>query len=266
MTDAPKFQTIEPGYLEQYKDHAWLETFTGRQFYPLAPRRESVTIFDIAHALAYKCRYNGHSAKFYSVAEHSTVLALYARHLGRPIDVQYHLLMHDASEAYLPDVPRPIKHLFPDLVLLERTLDAFLRDWAGLSHEVPSTIKEFDSRIIRDERAQVLLPSGRRWQVDDLEPLGVMIHGLEPAEAMTRFLSAYQDIGLDYFDQPTLLTYGPGEFGEGHGDKVKLGTRDIRMIDLRGNCAWTVNEEGATRFLHGSFDCNSTGLIRRIRS
>lgn len=56
-------------------DSTWIQTFTGRQFWPLDPRAEDVDIRDIAHALSMKCRYNGHCREFYSIADHSCRVA-----------------------------------------------------------------------------------------------------------------------------------------------------------------------------------------------
>ncbi|HYG76508.1 MAG TPA: phosphohydrolase [Planctomycetota bacterium] len=82
----------------------WMQTFTGRQFWPLDPKPEDVCIEDIAHALALKCRFGSHSREFYSVAQHSVYVAQIV-----PSHLQMRALLHDAAEAYLPDVGRPIK-------------------------------------------------------------------------------------------------------------------------------------------------------------
>src|SRR5690606_29748913 len=82
----------------------WMQTFTGRRFWPLDPRPDEICIEDIAHALSMQCRYAGHCLSFYSVAEHSVLLS---QHVAEPF--RRWALLHDASEAYLVDVPRPIK-------------------------------------------------------------------------------------------------------------------------------------------------------------
>ena len=53
----------------------WMQTYTGRQFWPIDPRANEVHIEDIAHALSMMCRYNGHCRTFYSVAEHSVLVS-----------------------------------------------------------------------------------------------------------------------------------------------------------------------------------------------
>ena len=96
------------------KDIGWIETYSGKQFYLDGTDTDSIVIEDIAHALANLCRYNGHTNRFYSVAEHS-VLVSYA------VPKEYALwgLMHDASEAYLSDIPRPFKAMIANYKTME---------------------------------------------------------------------------------------------------------------------------------------------------
>jgi hypothetical protein len=82
----------------------WMQTFTGRAFYPLDPRPEDIDPVDIAHALSLICRYGGHSSRFYSVAEHCVLMS----HAVAPEHALWALL-HDATEAYLGDMIRPLK-------------------------------------------------------------------------------------------------------------------------------------------------------------
>jgi 5'-deoxynucleotidase YfbR-like HD superfamily hydrolase len=82
----------------------WMQTFSGKRFYPLDPRPEDIRLMDIAHALSHVCRFNGHTRFFYSVAQHSVLVSL----MG-PEDAAAARLLHDASEAYICDLPRPLK-------------------------------------------------------------------------------------------------------------------------------------------------------------
>lgn len=249
--------TIDPEYLEKYKNADWMETHTGRKFFPAAPKAEDLTIFDIAHALSLKCRYSGHTKSFYSVAEHSVSLALYARYLRLPAATQFHFLMHDGNEAYLPDVCRPIKHFFPDLIIMEKNLDATIRAWCDLDQEVPAIVKEFDSRIIRDERTQVMMASPNAWQTDALQPLGVVLHGYLPAVAEARFLQAYQTIAHEHLGTPALLAYDDGQFmgnGRGSSDVAGFIGPNIHLLDLRGNCALARDENGIPYYINGDFN------------
>src|ERR1035437_4145795 len=88
----------------------WIQTYTGKKFHPLAARAEDVDVRDIAHALALKCRFNGHCRYFYSVAEHSVRVSRVLEKLGDKEAMWG--LMHDAGEAYLADLGGPIKRMF----------------------------------------------------------------------------------------------------------------------------------------------------------
>ena len=92
-------------------------TYTGRQFFPLTPRQEDIDIEDIAHSLSRLCRFNGHCKSFYSVAEHSYRISYIV-----PPEFALWGLLHDAGEAYLSDLPRPIKHQIPEFIEIEERL------------------------------------------------------------------------------------------------------------------------------------------------
>ncbi|XAI95944.1 hypothetical protein [Microcystis phage Mwe-JY26] len=98
--DAKEF-AIAIGSAEPY-----LSTHSGRRFHFLNPRREDVSIHDIAHQTAMKCRFGGAVNHFYSVAQHSALCAIAARGNWA---TRMAALLHDANEAYLPDVQRPLK-------------------------------------------------------------------------------------------------------------------------------------------------------------
>lgn len=82
----------------------YIDTYSGLRMYPLDPRPNMVCFEDIAHALSQQCRFAGHTSKFYSVAEHCV-------HVSRQVPEEFAqaALMHDAAEAYLMDIPRPLK-------------------------------------------------------------------------------------------------------------------------------------------------------------
>jgi hypothetical protein len=84
---------------------SWIRTYTGLKFDPFHPDPEAICIEDIAHALALQNRFSGHTYVPYSVAQHSVSVSLLV-----PRDLSVQGLLHDASEAYLVDIPSPIKH------------------------------------------------------------------------------------------------------------------------------------------------------------
>lgn len=161
----------------------WMQTYTGGRFWPLDPRPEEVVPEDIAHALSLICRYGGHATRFYSVAEHCVLLS-YA------VSPEHALwaLLHDAAEAYVGDMVRPLKRSMPDYRAVE---DGVLRTIAyrfDLSWPMPAEVSVADNRILRNERASVVTLTGDYWPTDDLEPLPVKIVGWQPEFAEVCYL------------------------------------------------------------------------------
>lgn len=168
----------------------WMQTFTGRQFWPMDPRADEVFIEDIAHALSMQCRYAGHCLKFYSVAEHSDHLAwwLYERY-GAAVALWG--LMHDASEAYLVDVPRPVKPFLAGYKPAEAKVMAVICERFGLPPEMPKVVHEADHDIIADERAN-MAPCVAKWAGGYDKPLGVSLQYWAPAMAERAFLVSFE--------------------------------------------------------------------------
>lgn len=135
-------------------DGGFIETAGGRYFVIDEPE---FYIDDIAHALAMKVRYGGHCRRFYSVAEHSVLVSLICE--GEGLADPLEGLLHDAVEAYIGDMPSPIKHVLPDFKALEHRLERQLREQFGLPPEMTPGCKRADLLALYLE-AQTLLPSG----------------------------------------------------------------------------------------------------------
>jgi hypothetical protein len=179
---------------------SWIQTVSGRQFWPLAPKPGDVDIGDIAHALAMKCRYSGHTQKFYSVAEHCVhVSNALLRDGWNPTTALWGLL-HDAPEYVLPDVARPVKPSMPGFDAIEEGVnDVIIEHFAKL---IPSwnfsiircdIVKQYDTRILVDEKAAMMPHTPADWGLTE-PALGVQIVGWCPTEAKVRFLRAYENL------------------------------------------------------------------------
>lgn len=191
----------------------WNEQYTGTRFYTFAPSPNEVRIDDIAHALGFQCRYNGNCKRFYSVAEHSCLLSDWVRGNGPrggmgdqaafedPFRHEALIaLMHDAAEAYIGDLVRPVKHRMPEFKELEGVIERVVFPSLGLPPELPGWMKALDSRILCDERWQVMLTQENEWSTDELEPLGVRIRFWRPERAEYEFHRRFMELsaGLDF--------------------------------------------------------------------
>lgn len=171
----------------------WMLTHRGEQFWPLDPRVDELDISDIAHSLSLQCRYNGHTRRFYSVAEHSVLVS----HSVAPEDALWGLL-HDAAEAYIGDMVRPVKrHMHAFQVVEERLLYCIAQRFDLMSPAIPESVHEADNRILLDERAALLNLNGHRWHesIEQLQPLGCTIRGLDPIRAEHEFLAEFERLG-----------------------------------------------------------------------
>jgi hypothetical protein len=166
----------------------WIQTFTGGAFWPLDPRVEDIRIEDIAHALSMLCRYNGHCTRFYSVAEHS----VYVSRLVAP-EHRLAALLHDASEAYLADVPRPVKPLLQGYAEIEAIIERKVAERFGLVWPWAPEIKQADLAVFHDEKNQIMAPEPAPWKLP-VAAAGVSIVGLDSGDAKMLFLAEYDQI------------------------------------------------------------------------
>lgn len=172
----------------------WMQTYTGKKFYPLKPEKSKFCIEDIAHALSNICRFTGHCREFFSVAQHSVLVS-------QTIPSEYALLglLHDASEAYLTDVARPIKQL-PALSkyrILEDRIQKLIYKTFGVNgcneYDGVVELKIFDNLILRNE-AKCLNLLKSDWKHYELRDLKLKIKPLLPKKAERAFLSRYSEL------------------------------------------------------------------------
>lgn len=169
----------------------FMETYTGRQFHPLDPDPEDIDIVDIAHALSQVCRYGGHSRFHYSVAQHSILVAEKAH----PVNA-LRALLHDATEAFLGDMIRPLKKDSRMWRFVEA--EAAVEKAICAKFELPypivnAEIKRLDNQILLDERRDVMAPTKNEWRLEEGEPLGVTIERWTPEMARVHFLRRFEE-------------------------------------------------------------------------
>lgn len=168
--------------MNEYDGH-WITTFTGKRFHYLDPSPDEINIKDIAHALALTCRFGGHVSEFYSVAEHSVRVAHQV-----PLELCLSALLHDAHEAYLHDVPRPIK--------------ADIIGYKEIANKIQEVINNkfgcIQSQEIRDADNILLMTEARdlgiittAWATSDIEPLPRAIYPWSWEDAEEEFLNKF---------------------------------------------------------------------------
>ena len=129
----------------------YIITYTGRQFYAANPTPDSIDIRDIAHALSYLCRGNGQVSSFFSVGQHCLHCAREARARGYSDSVVLACLLHDGSEAYMTDVPRPYKQYLTGYREQEtKLLDVIYETFIGrpLTAEELALVKSVDDDML----------------------------------------------------------------------------------------------------------------------
>ena len=144
----------------RYKDNT-LGTISGKRVHIMNPLREEITIEDIAYALSHVARYNGHTKMRYTVGQHVIMVCKELKARGYSPMTQLFGLLHDASEAYIVDMPTPIKVMLPDYLKLEKNFQDRMYEY--LVGRVP-TDEEFSAfdQVDRDAlytEAMVLVPS-----------------------------------------------------------------------------------------------------------
>lgn len=175
----------------------WIQTFTGKKFRPLDARAEDVDVRDIAHALALKCRFNGHCREFYSVAEHSVRVSRVMLAQGNQMGMWG--LMHDAAEAYLADLGGPIKKAFhvhhagkvETFEAAEDRLLAVIGEALGFGMIDYEKVREADLTLLVTEARDLLGAPPESWDMPQ-RALTAKIVPMTSAEAEGAFLEQYR--------------------------------------------------------------------------
>lgn len=167
----------------------WMQLISGAPFWPLEPDIERIEIEDIAHALSMQCRFAGHVTRFYSVAEHCV-------HVSHAVPLEDALwgLLHDAAEAYLVDLPRPVKPFLHGYRDAETRLLRAVAARFGLAPEMPQSVHEADNRILMNERDALLASSHIPWGWNAQPLPDVVIQGWEPGAAKAHFLHYFYEL------------------------------------------------------------------------
>jgi 5'-deoxynucleotidase YfbR-like HD superfamily hydrolase len=183
-------------------DHAppapgpYLQTVSGRWVNPFDPDPEQLEIGDIARALANQCRFGGHCRVFYSVAQHSVIVSELVEARGGDAEDVFAALMHDAGEAYLGDMPHPLKHRSPlgaAFKEAENHLERALQDHFAIKPGVPE-IKRADRALLATERRAFSAETWHWPELEGVEPVGLELTAWSPDEAARAFLARFEEL------------------------------------------------------------------------
>lgn len=162
---------------------------SGNYFNYQHPEHSQWTLDDIAHGLAMTCRFGGQARRYYSVAEHSVYVSRLV-----PAELAWDALMHDAAEAFICDMPKPLKELLPDYKAVEKRVESAIAGRYGLRDPMPAEIKIADIQMLRAEQLQVMGNNDDWvWTFDVPEP-DVTIACLLPDEAKALFLARADEL------------------------------------------------------------------------
>lgn len=172
----------------------WIQTFTGKAYYPFDPSPVEVDIIDVAHALSNLCRYTGHCRRFYSVAEHSVLVSRLV-----PAEHARVALLHDATEAYIADLSSPVKRGIADYGHLEEM--NWVRAIAphfDLPAAMPQCVKDADITALYFEKDNLFgqPPVSHAWgpQPVTLDTSGLKVDCQPPAVAFAKFMARYAEL------------------------------------------------------------------------
>lgn len=179
----------------------------GNRYFDFAnPRPDSIKIGDIAKALSNTCRFGGH-CQFYSVAEHSVhcvrvgVGLLSRRSSLDDLRFAFNLLMHDSAEAYIGDVPKPLKNMLPEYERIERLVNQAIESKFPMFNTADHRVKEIDLQMLKAEKIHLFGEHGRDWDgFSEIKDVDVDFWCWDPRAAKTIFLRTFALI-TEYSDK-----------------------------------------------------------------
>ena len=172
----------------------WMQTYTGKKFWPLDPRAEDVDIKDITHSLALQCRFNGHCKEFYSVAQHSVFVSKLVKE-----SEALAALLHDSAEAYFGDIISPLKLFLPNVKKIEERLISVIFQHFNIKNYNKGEIIRADKIALYTEMRDLMGEPPKKWSgVEDYLSLlsELNIIPLGPKESEMLFLQRYSELKL----------------------------------------------------------------------
>lgn len=168
----------------------WLLTHSGKHLDLVDPQPAMIDILDIAKGLSREARFAGQTRAFYSVAQHSVLTSQVV-----PDEFALEALLHDASEAYIKDIPRPLKQLLPDYRQVEARVQGAIRARFGLPAEQSREVSTADVILLATERRDLMPDDATDWPVlHGIKPMDKRLQAVNPNHAETLFLHRFLEV------------------------------------------------------------------------
>jgi len=173
------------------RGEAWILSYSGRHVELRNPDPEEIRISDIARGLSRECRFAGQCREFYSVAQHSVLASGLV-----PQEFALEALLHDAAEAFIKDIPSPLKKLLPEYSRIEEILERVIRRKFGLPEKMSSPVRQADRILLATEKRDLMPHDPCEWTIlKGIAPLSERIVPWLPEVAMERFLQRFSELG-----------------------------------------------------------------------
>lgn len=170
-------------------------TYSGGSFNVLDPRPSDVRLIDIAHSLAHICRYTGHTSQLWSVAAHCLEVSDRLGRLGCTFTEQLQGLVHDASEAYLVDLPRPLKqNVWPEYRAIEARVEAAICVALDVPRPFSSIVHTVDDIMVYAEVANFFPPNTFMWERYGIKKERHNLRAYSPAETAQRYIETFEEL------------------------------------------------------------------------
>ena len=174
------------GFKDKVRKGRAIVTYSGIVFWPFDPRKEEINIIDIAHSLSMKCRFNGHLDKFESVAEHCVRVSSLCSKTNRLWG-----LLHDAAEAYVADLPAPIKEELPEYKRIENNILKIICKKYGLPIKEPEEVKKYDLVVRATEMRDLMSHNPYKYTV---KPLRTILEPWTQKQAEKMYLDVFNSL------------------------------------------------------------------------
>lgn len=174
----------------------FIELHSGRRFCPLNPVVSDIDILDIAHALSLECRFANQAKVHYSVAQHSCLVAQTLVDWGEDRETVRWGILHDAHEAYLCDIPSPMKE-HPDFAPyreVEARVQRAVCERFGLPEKEPEAVRRADKVLLATEARDLMPFREAHWRGLTMPPLEIRIRPWAAHEAKSRFLQFFRSL------------------------------------------------------------------------